>query len=177
MKILQTNSPIFIYSVPNHAEHKNILLNAIELFIKSKDTELDESHGAVNTTIHSDWNSTRGDYLQYFYKYILPPQLTEITKSLHLKNWEIHNGWFQQYQEFAEHTWHTHPNAQFTNVYYLKLPDNKFVTELLDINKQPIYLDAKEGDIVTFPAHLLHRSKANGNKIKTIISYNTSFSI
>ena len=56
------------------------------------------------------------------------------------------------------------------------MPDTDYVTELLDVNNKPIKLNAKEGDIITFPSHLLHRSKPNGNKRKTIISYNSSFS-
>ncbi len=95
--------------MPNHAEHKNIVLNAINLFIDSKDSELDESHGALNTTIHSDWNSTRGDYLQYFYKHIALSHIAKITQNLNLQAWEIDNGWFQQYTQMAEHIWHTHP--------------------------------------------------------------------
>lgn len=177
MQVLETISPIFIYNVADHKEHKEILLNAIDLFIKSKDSELDESHGALNTAIHSDWNSTRGDYLQYFYKYIVSLHITKITQNLNLQAWEIDNGWFQQYTQMAEHIWHTHPNTQFTNVYYLELPDNKYVTELLDINQQPIILKAQEGDIVTFPSYLLHRSIPNGKKRKTIISYNSSFAL
>lgn len=177
MQVLETTAPIFIYNVVDHKEHKEMLLNAINLFINSKDSELDESHGALNTTIHSDWNSTRGDYLQYFYKHIVSLHITKITQNLNLQAWEIDNGWFQQYTEMAEHVWHTHPNTQFTNVYYLELPDNEYVTELLDINQQPIMLKAQEGDIVTFPSYLLHRSKPNGKERKTIISYNSSFAL
>jgi hypothetical protein len=175
MKIIQTTTPIFVYTIENHLEHKDILLNAINLFIESQDTELDEHSTGTNTTIQSDWNLTRGDYLQYFYKHIVPQQIIEITKSLHLENWSIDNGWFQQYTELSEHTWHTHPNTQFTNVYYLELPDNSYKTEVKDINNNIIEFDAKEGDILTIPSHLVHRSKPNSNKRKTIISYNSSF--
>lgn len=176
MQIIQTNTPIFIYTALNHKEHKDILLNGIDLFIKSKDTELRTKDIGSNTTVYSDWNYSKGDYLDYFCKHILPPQIAEVTKNLNLDNWEIHNGWFQQYTEFSEHSWHNHPNCHYSNVYYLELPDTDYVTELLDVNNKPIKLNAKEGDIITFPSHLLHRSKPNGNKRKTIISYNSSFS-
>jgi hypothetical protein len=47
-----------------------------------------------------------------------------------------------------------------------------------DINKSIIDLDVKEGDLVTFPAYIIHRSKNNkSNDRKTIISFNTSFDI
>ena len=35
--------------------------------------------------------------------------------------------------------------------------------------------DVNEGDILTFPSYFIHKSKPNGVKRKTIISYNTSF--
>ena len=35
--------------------------------------------------------------------------------------------------------------------------------------------DPEEGDIITFPAHLLHKSKPNGDKRKTVISFNSNF--
>lgn len=175
MKIIQTNTPISIYTVDNHLEHKDILLNAIDLLIKTKDTALDEHTIGNSTTIHSDWNSARGDYLLYFYQYIMPQHIALITKSLNLEQWEIDNGWFQQYTELSEHTWHTHPNTQFTNIYYLELPDTSCKTEVKDINNKIIEFDIKEGDILTIPSHLVHRSKPNSKQRKTIISYNSSF--
>ena len=70
----------------------------------------------------------------------------------------------------------THPNTQFTNIYYLELPDSLYKTEVKDINNNILEFDAKEGDILTIPSHLIHGSKPNSNKRKTIISYNSSFS-
>ena len=84
MQIIQTNTPIFIYTALNHKEHKDILLNGIDLFIKSKDTELRTNDIGSNTTVYSDWNYSKGDYLDYFCKHILPPQIAEVTKNLNL---------------------------------------------------------------------------------------------
>jgi len=95
-----------------------------------------------------------------------------VCKQLKCQTWEIQNIWFQQYKEGDEHDWHNHPHTQFSNVYFLELPSTNMKTEFAthpDIN-------VSEGDVITFPAHLVHRSKPNqSNKRKTIISFNSSF--
>jgi len=49
------------------------------------------------------------------------------------------------------------------------------ITEIKTLNNKIIKVNAKEGDILTFPAYLKHRSKPIKNeKRKTIISFNTS---
>ena len=90
------------------------------------------------------------------------------------KSWKIENGWFQQYQEKSSHYYHTHPGVNFTNVYFLELPDKQFKTFIQSGGKEYNY-KAQEGQIITFPAHLLHRSKENGNFRKTVISFNSNF--
>jgi hypothetical protein len=83
--------------------------------------------------------------------------------------------WFQQYLENSEHGWHTH-SGNFTNIYYVELPPDAPKTIIIDpYTKQKILLDIKEGDIVTFPSFVLHKTLPNkSKKIKTIISYNTN---
>ena len=83
----------------------------------------------------------------------------------------IHNIWFQQYEQHDKHDWHTHTESQFTNIYYVELPDGE-KTELFD----EVDIDIKEGDILSFPAYIFHRSKPNiSNQRKTVISFNSSF--
>ena len=72
-----------------------------------------------------------------------------------------------------------HPDSNYTNVFYLDLPDEEISTELYDpISNQIIKPKVKEGDLLTFPANMLHRSPKNlTDKTKTIISFNTSFEV
>jgi ectoine hydroxylase-related dioxygenase (phytanoyl-CoA dioxygenase family) len=84
----------------------------------------------------------------------------------------IDNMWFQQYKKNDKHSWHTHGLSNFSNVYFVELPLKSLATEILNVNN----LNLKEGDLLTFPSHLYHRSPINKtNKRKTIISFNCDF--
>ena len=60
---------------------------------------------------------------------------------------------------------------------YLELPNNEDKTDFFSILDKKIItdIDIKEGDLITFPAYILHRSNTNSMKRKTIISFNSSF--
>ena len=81
------------------------------------------------------------------------------------------NDVYEEYKNNDFHNWHNHPRVQFTNVYYIELPDG-MKTELWGEED----IDVKEGDILTFPSYIFHQSKVNNtNKRKTVVSFNTSF--
>ena len=44
------------------------------------------------------------------------------------KSWRITNAWFQQYEKNSYHEYHNHTQTNFTNVYFLELPDTNFKT-------------------------------------------------
>ena len=123
---------------------------------------------------HTDWNlpkEAKREYLDYFFQ-IIEPYMLKITQELKSKRFTISNAWFQQYYKFDVHPWHTHPDCQFTNVYFVELPLKSLGTEILDEEK----LDLNEGDLLTFPSYLYHRSPINlEDKRKTIISFNSNF--
>ena len=78
------------------------------------------------------------------------------------------------YGRLADYTfnWFEH------NPNYLKLIDEYGQKDWLDLEDNKIIsIDVKEGDLLTFPANFLHRSKKikNKNYKKTIISFNSSF--
>ena len=81
--------------------------------------------------------------------------------------------WFQQYMEGDTHGWHIH-GKHFTGVYYLEYNDECSKTEICSpynlMNRMQI--DVKEGDMIVFPSHWIHRGRANGKSRKTIISFN-----
>ena len=80
--------------------------------------------------------------------------------------------WYQIYEKNSFHSYHTHPGCQYSNVFYVHLPDNNYQTEFFGIGK----LEFEEGDLITFPSYLLHRSPNNiGVDKKIVISFNTSF--
>ena len=167
MDIKKIKTEFIISKVPNHKKHKTILLNLINKMPVN-------SYDQISKT---DWNLPKDmerKYLQYFYTNICNDVMDQQKKYFKSENWEIINGWFQQYEKDSFHVYHNHRNANFTNVYFLELPDLKFKTSI-KIGKKKYDYDVKEGQVITFPAHLLHCSKSNGNLRKTIISFNSHF--
>jgi hypothetical protein len=103
---------------------------------------------------------------------LITPYMDKIAIILDSKKWNINNGWFQQYTKSEGHEWHTHAKTNFTNVYFVELPSTSLGTEILNYQK----LDLKEGDLLTLPGHVYHRSPKNfTNERKTIISFNSDF--
>ena len=179
MQVKTVDSPIVITKVNDHEKHKETLLSYINIFNKDNDTDVSSDDmgfsGTKKSNVKSDWVLPRGEYLKYFYDSVIQNNMTEIKEYLNMTQWAIENGWFQQYAKGGKHNWHCHTGTQFTNCYYLELPDANYKTEIKDLNGNLINIDVKEGDLLTFPAYLLHRSKSNGNKRKTVISFNSNF--
>ena len=191
---------ILINKIPNHQKHKKIILNKISEFSQQHNVQMthnqlglkkgkiqgtydiplisfgDETKGTKSDYfVHKD--ASRG-YLDYFYSDVIRPVVEKVGKDLGL--WpcdiKIHDGWFQQYTNGGEHNWHNHADCQFTNVYFLELPDEEYKTEIVDENGDIIEFAVKEGDVLSFPSWMLHRSKPNFSKHrKSVISFNTSF--
>jgi hypothetical protein len=154
-----------------HNELKNELLNLIDL-ADYENTINDKCEVNISKT---DWyNCTDED--RFWYKKIKDPLTDEIFsmyKALGYGGFRLHEIWFQQYLNNSGHGWHLH-SANFTNVYYLELPKDGSITQLIEpYTKKIIELDVKEGDIITFPSSVIHRGPPNtSTNRKTIISFN-----
>jgi len=177
---------IIVNTVDNHEKHKGILLNKISEFKNYHSTLIPPIDGNIESSdlyskaISTDWlidKEVSRPYLDYFYNNVIEPTLIKIGEDLRLGpvNCEVRNAWFQQYEEFGVHQWHNHAGTQFANVYFLELPDGEYVTEIQGLNKKLIKYSAKEGDVITFPSWLLHRSKPNGKGRKSVIAFNTCY--
>ena len=167
MDIKELKTEFITSEVPNHKKHKTILLNLINKMPANP-------YQNVGKT---DWTLPRSferKYLEYFYSHVVKNVMDKQQKYFKAKSWEIVNAWFQQYKTKSSHKYHNHPKVNFTNVYFLELPDSKFKTVIKIRGKQYEY-DVEEGQIITFPAYLLHTSKQNGNLRKTVIAFNTNF--
>lgn len=154
---------IIVKPFKKHKELKNTLLKLINKIPKTKKESLS----------NTDWylpEDYKREYLDLFYKNI-EDHMMSLCKDFSCTRWHIKNGWFQQYKKGDSHDWHNHIGVQFSNVYYLELPDIGAKTEFLNKHKTKI----SEGDILTFPAYLPHRSSANKtNKRKTVIAFNSN---
>mgnify|MGYP000873775135 FL=1 len=177
--------PPLVRRLDGHETHKKILSDLIDEFEQDNDTLLSPSQvnldgDTMDPIISSDFffnDSYHKPWLEHFYQEVIQPHVFSTGVDLGLLPFEyfIHDAWFQRYLETAEHSWHTHTGCQFSNVYFLELPDNEYVTEIKGPNGKLLKYSAKEGDVITFPSWMLHRSKPNGEQRKTIISFNTSF--
>jgi len=160
---------IIITKIDNYKEiNKNIL----SLINKIPNNPIQKHNEKIN---HTDWNlpeNFKREYLEYFVK-MMQPYLNEIAIKLNSNVLKISNIWFQQYVKLNTHGWHTHMETNFTNVYFVELPHKSLGTEILNHDK----LDLNEGDLLTFPAYLYHRSPVNITEgRKTIISFNSNVS-
>lgn len=170
MIINKIESYIFLYKVKNH------------FFIKDKILKFIDSQPERNHVGKSE-NLSKFDYevIQKKYGSILFDNIQEYFeefKKLFICNKiTIHNYWYQQYIKNNFHSWHAHGGSNFSAIYYVELNNNKYQTEFFDtIKKSYINIgEVKEGDILTFPSYLIHRSKKiEENERKTIFSFNFS---
>jgi len=159
---------LYISKVKDFEKHKDTLLALINCM---------PSVGTSSVS-KSDWllsSLQEKSYLDYFYKHIANDYMRDLMIEMKATSWNIGKGWYQQYEEGSYHVFHNHAKTNFTNIFYLELPDDNYKTIIKNDDGELIYNKATEGDIITFPAHLLHKSKPNGNKRKTVISFNSNF--
>ena len=127
-----------------------------------------------------DWNDAKQDKHRNWVDFFLPHlriDLLESLKEINHTNYTIQQIWFQQYETDSVHGWHTH-SSTWTNVYFLELPYGTPKTQYLDSNNQICEFNVKEGDILTFPSHIIHRAPINTcSRRKTIISWNMNSDI
>ena len=170
------NEMILVNAVKDHLRHKKTLLKLIDDFEGLHDTRVVSDV----ENISSDWETPKAakrEYLEYFFNNVISETMNSISQTLGLSSWTADDAWYQRYSEQGTHDWHNHGKTQFANSYFLELPDSTYKTEIVGSNGEIIEYDAKEGDVVTFPAWLKHRSKPNGKERKTIIAFNSSFGL
>jgi hypothetical protein len=82
--------------------------------------------------------------------------------------------WYHQMQQSDYISWDNHQWCQWAAVYFVEVPDQKYVTEFLNPETREIMRpQAKAGDMLIFPSWLLHRAPImNTNQRKSIIAWN-----
>ena len=85
--------------------------------------------------------------------------------------------WYHQYEKGNKYGWHFH-DTQYSGVYYLELGKTSGKTEFCSpLDMKSFNIDVKEGDLILFPGHLIHRGMLNGSDRKTVISFNINLDI
>jgi hypothetical protein len=158
----------FIYKskVDNHQQIKQTLIEQINLIPKNPIMH------DKNNILHTDWKLPMTMERKYsgLFMQVVSPHLEMIRKELDVAKVVIDNFWFQIYEKGGEHDWHTHTHTHFSNVYYLECPKGAG-TEFKNLDVQ-----CEEGEILSFPAFLPHRSPPLLSDVtKTIIAFNCSF--
>jgi len=173
-QIFLNESPLIITKMPDHESFKDHLLSLID---EMPHASIDNTNCTADDRItKSDWNIP--DEFPRKYLNFIGPKITEVmTDSLKILNYSglsFTKIWFQQYVVGDIHNWHVHAGCHFTNVYFVELPDKNFKTEIQTCDRSKIIdFDAEEGDIITFPSYLYHRSpRYHSTTRKTIISFN-----
>ena len=98
--------------------------------------------------------------------------LQKMLSSLGYTGYSVMDIWYHQYAEGDTYGWHIH-GLQYAGIYYLEFPKGCGRTEMCSpYSLKPQKIDAEEGDVIIFPAHLMHRALPNGKERKTAISFN-----
>jgi hypothetical protein len=156
-------------SVKEHNELKPLILSNIEKLGKNPFSE------NVSSISNTDWNlppEVQRDYMDIVYP-LFVNHFEEIKQSYGWWYKQIlTNFWYQQYEHLDYHHWHIHPSCLFSSVYYLELPEGSSGTEF-KTPQSSFKISAREGEILTFPSSVFHRSSANQSaRRKTIIAAN-----
>ena len=170
MQFYEVTTNYIITDIKEHSTLKPTLLDLIDQM----------PNGSTDTISKSDFflpSDIPRPYLDLFLNH-MEKYMMEMMSKLGCNKWYMQNGWYQQYNSSDSHYWHVHPFCMYNNVYYLELPDHSVQTEFYNpITKQTFFLnDVKEGQMITFPANLIHRSPPNTNKDrKSVIAFNSDF--
>ena len=161
---------VFVNTMENYSEIKDKLVWEI---LQSPGESLDD-------ITKTDWDGHSYHHQTGYWQTVLPFVLDsyqqirthlyqDLTEYVGL---DIGYSWYQVYGYESQHTYHNHPGCQFSNVFFVDLPNGDFKTKFFGLDD----IDVKEGDLITFPAWYLHRSPPNlGQKNKIVVSFNTSF--
>ena len=160
--------------------HTTIKKNLIKLINETKDKKFLKKDNYFNDDIaKTDWpladNWERAWTKKY--KELFIEQFMLFANKLGYKNIQLSKLWYQQYDLYQTHGWHIHAR-NYTGTYYLQLPQDAPYTEFIYPDKlnKGFTIEVKEGDMIFFPCHFMHRSKPSlSDKKKTIISWNLDF--
>jgi hypothetical protein len=174
--IYNTTCPVVVSRLKDHDQIKDQLLKLID---QMPGQAIKNDDGLDDVISKTDWNlseDSRELYLE-FVRPLLVDHIFQEFKKFDVRGIDFGNFWFQQYNHLDTHDWHIHGKCHWTNVYFLELPNSDLKTEIQNFNNSGlIEYEAVEGDVISFPAMLYHRSPVNNTNLrKTIISFNTNY--
>ncbi len=174
MKKIKVDDCICHGKLVDHHLVKDRILLEIEKDYCTEASGEGDSYAVCDRVSKLDW--TKGNDLTRPWVKIFFPNfdisIKNFIKGLGYDTYFIDMIWYQQYEEGDTHGWHTHGKT-YTGVYYLEFPERSSQTEIYSpFNFKKHTIKAKEGDLVIFPSHWIHRGPCNTSKRKTIVSFN-----
>ena len=174
MQVFPLSDYYYVNNVKRHYKRKDAILDDIaKMSIEASTSDFEN----ISNLDYRRPDNVKRNYERNFLD-LITPYVAEIGNRLGFIKYHIHSFWFQQYTESNYHGWHNHHSCNFTNVYFLELPEEEFATQLYDIQTNKIIeiQNITEGSLLTFPGHYIHRSPIlNSSQRKSIISFNTSY--
>lgn len=165
------NSFILIQKIKEHKQVKNDLLSLIE---KMPQKNIQSNFENIEKT---DWNlpNIQNRTYENLFLETVKEYNENVKEFFKAKEYWIKNFWYQQYYNKDYHKWHVHSGSLLSNVYYIELKNNNSTVFYNYLTKETYKFDIEEGDLITFPSMLPHKSDVNNEERKTIISYNADF--
>ncbi len=164
-----------VYYIGNISNHNDIKGTLLEKIKNSESTSIVNEEYTITKT---DWPycyDTERDWANYFINNCIE-DIKKFYNDLGHEKFTINNVWFQQYSKNSSHEWHNHARCNYSNVYFLELPEKSLATEvLLPYSNEKKVLEAKEGEMLIFPAHIYHRSPINLDDMnRTVLVFNSN---
>ena len=117
--------------------------------------EIKEKHESrFSTMTHSDYMNQRNGPFPIYHnivKSVVEPFLTDYAQHWGCREAKLKEMWFCEYRNGADFNWHTHEGSNVSAVLHL-VGDKEYSTQIMGSE-----IRMEEGEIVIFPAMLLHR--------------------
>ena len=150
MKFFGLKSFYIVTDIKEHQQKKSQLLKCIDAMPQ------DSINDGIELTSKTVWNipsTHKREYLDIFSE-MFTPYMDEMASKLRCETWDIYNTWYQVYNRPGDkHGWHTHMYANYTNVYYLSLPNRSIKTQLYDVMSNRIIKDVKVNKVFCAPGN------------------------
>jgi uncharacterized protein YjlB len=167
-RCIEIPAQIFVTSVTNHKDIKQAVLNSIAAMGTFSYVV------GTNQLSSTDWHLAN-NIPRTYYPLVQPPISEHISSFVEEYGYtEASAGrvWYQKYERGDFHDWHVHEQSMFFSVYYVSLPEGAASTQFT-YKGVPFNVDVKEGDILTAPSYLVHRSAASASADpKVVVAFN-----
>ena len=156
----------------DHSLIKDRILNEIKLSTHYENIDHGEYYSDKVSRADMD---LCGDPNRSWVKVLLPNlsiSINEMLSNMAYNGFKIKDMWYHQYVKGDCYGWHIH-DKMYAGIYYLEFGKSSGRTQICSpFSLKSTKINAQEGDVVIFPAHLMHRALPNSDERKTVVSFN-----